>query len=848
MPQRMQPAVTSPFGNRAASLISPTPELGQSAAMGREPASIEDMGGGMDLGSMPGGPGQAPPAAFGQVPPQVPGTESEAELAADPGADPFADEASTEAWLAGITEEESLGGEIEPGTNETPEDARAANDLNFLQRYIAENLPGIRASFTKAPDELAQVARESGQFEDVWISESGEVMVKRPGGEPEDFSRWLIGAADLMKMGIEFGIRGKSAALGAAAGTTVAPGAGTAAGAVAGWTAAGVPAALLSENIADLIGEKILGIERGEDRNFAKEQAVTAGLAVGFGAIGAAVGRGARAAGQKIRDTASNYRQAVRDVVRETVEDDQTVNRLLRQHGIETFDDGRVLMVRTDPSMAAGGVPEVRAVFGDMTRFPEMRQFLAEDAAARIEAFRVLTHGARLASGDKARLGTDMVLDMQMIRKAEGQAIAGMRSHLTQEAAGIPQLMPQTTTQFQLLSDMIPASAESSPGRAIKEMITNYGMKPAEARQILDLHKQLARSMKRNKGAMSIDNAIEAYTELGRPGGFLDRGMRAPGGSQTRAVAESLKDMRDALRDDIADSMTNVLGPDAAEIYGSSMVRYREIMQSTRELTSSMLNENISSQNFINSITKGPKAYQNFKAIKTIVQESSPEQYDRLVSSYFDGLLNKNMTSMGRAGGKRLADGMPEVDFVRMSREWFDTDPRIQAELLENIGLKPEHFNAFLRGAMKRQGTAIDAMPDEMKTELARNLSVFGVGHSIARKAQAVRFTTRILESVGNWTGLGGGAPSRNNLMKWIANDGGVEQIIDATPGIKPQQAERLRAWAYSYQESPVWKMGEGAIRTTAPVASRRRAQEVIQSADPTEPESPELQRPGRRR
>lgn len=844
MPQRerLQSAVTSPFGNQAGSLHEPVP--GQES-MNREPASTMDM-------SMPGMPAESPAISRGQVP-EIETSESELEAGADPNAvnDPFADTASAEAWLAGLASEGGVP--AEPRGNESPEDARVSNDMNFMQRYLAENWPNLRKSFTRSPNELMQVAQESGQFEDVWIAESSQVMVKRPGSEPEEFDRALIGAADIMKMGIEFGIRAKSAALGGAAGgaagTAVAPiagtAAGTAAGAIAGWTGAGVPAALLSENIADLIAKNVFGIEHGEDRNFGREQATTAALAVGFGALGSGLARVGRAGVNKVRDTVSNYRDAVREITEEIVEDDRIVSQVLRQNGITASSDG-VVTLRSGPSMLASDVPEVRVMLGDMTRHPEMRQFLNQDAANREEAFRVLTRGVRLIGGDKGNLGSDMVLDMRMIRQAEGQALGGMRSHLTQEAAGVPQLMPQTTTQFQMLSDVIPDSSPQNTGRAIKEMVVNYGMKPSEARALLQQHAKFSRALNKGQGTMSIDDALELYTELGRPGGFIERGMRAPGGSSSRAVAESLSDLRHALRDDVADSMGNVLGQDAAEIYGSGMTRYREIMDATRKLTRSMTDSNISSQNFMNGLTKGPKAYSNFKAVQTIVRESNPEQYDQLVSSYFDSLINNNTTALGRVGGKSMRNGIPEVDFNKLTNEWLKIDPRIQTELLENVGLTPKHFNAFLRGALRRQSSTIEGMSDELKVQIARNISVLSVGSGLAKKAQAVRFATRMLESVGDYSGINTSGATRNNMMKWISMDGGVERIIEATPGMKPSQASRLRNWAASYQESEVWKYGTEAAKRSTTVGLRRRGSEMQSDVQPTEPQTPELRRRGR--
>lgn len=774
----MQPAVSSPYGNRGTSLPNPTPP--ESIALDQRQANAQSAQG-IESVQAPQGGLTPPPMDAGQIAPDP--ALGQETIPQDVGEVPQTAEDLLAMFAAerdGGSSELPTPEQIAEAPDETPQPQQPVpnTDLPGLSpdelKAHKERFTRFREAFAQHPDESMQVLRESGVFEDVRKTRSGAIEVKRPGEDWEDLDRSLVTARDLFTLSAEWAGRGAGALIGAAA-APFTGGASIPAGSVVGGTIA----ALAAENTADLFAQVALGIDRSPERNFLTENAIRAGLAATFGKAGKIFSNWQ--AGKKLaRESATGIVERAQNLAQGAAEDINQVNNLGIKYNLNT---GKLTL---DPQQSVGSeiIPDLNATAQDLGTLPEFQNFRQRVGEQIQEVYDGVTKslGAIIRGSNIDDLGKDFTFDSKEVRKVVGKQIGDFRRLVDDKVAGQTHVTPQT---WQTIDTMFNSTLDSKTGKPTVEMVQDMfpGLERDQAQQFIrhisDVRQAVA------DGGLSLDAAIKFERRISN---LVTSGFS--GGSRGRSIAESLKPVQDSLRSDISSIMENSLSPQQAAQYAEQVSKYRKIMEATRNVGNLMNENGLSKDAFLDRITKGGVSYDRLKNVKTLMDEANPELWNQTVEGFFQKMRNDSLSfsKIVKRGEEGVSDGV--INWGKMHRTWNKLDERIRKEFTNTLGMEASDMNAIMRVGQRIQNVAdFNALPTPEKVSLAKTAMTFAVGDALAWGRLRLNTGRSLLEGMGH----------NQAVMKWL-KDGGVEEVIKKMPALKPGARDRIRSFITSWQ------------------------------------------------
>jgi hypothetical protein len=640
-----------------------------------------------------------------------------------------------------------------------------------IKEQAREASARIKNAFTVTGPESVAVLKQSGMFDDVKEAKDG-VLVKRRGRKGwEKFDREkleLIGdTMDFTRDGFEMVVENLVRAGGIVAGTFAAPGAGT----VAGAMAAGALGAVTAKNAGDALAQTGFGIPRDPNRNMVAENALAATFGAGFTMIGSSIARRAIA-----RNSARAEAQKSVDYALKRVADTNADIAEVKASGIALGPDGKF---RMDPhqSVGSGVIPEIDATAKELSTEESFRNFRRNISESVTGAFDSVSKTLGAQAGRGAEIGDDFVLAATDVRKVEGKLIGAFRDQAETQLKGLSHPAPRTVQTLQFMQE----SFGGKPMEAAKQL----GLTAPQAKRFLDEFGKLQTMMEKTKGGMRLDTQYAWEKKLTQQ---IGAHINSPNGRQ---YAIAVMQLRDAIRDDGLDMMETSfrsMGDKEGKLLNSflsSKARYKEIMDGTRSLGKLLETENISRNELVGKLFEGKGSYKFAMSAKTLINETNPKLWDNLSAEYFSKLRNE-----------ATAPVTNNVNWGQMTKKWGGLDERLQQELLSSTGIPKEGMNALLRLGTRLQGTSFEAMAKEGRkagmVNMLKTVFVFWGGGATAKGSAA----GNLIEGMGK----------DQALAKWL-KDGGIEEILQEMPGLKPTKVQAMREWAANFTPRPIRKL-----------------------------------------
>lgn len=696
-----------------------------------------------------------------------------------------------------------------------------------LKEQFSESVARMKNAFAVTGPESLDVLKKSGLFDDV-RDQGGTIQVKRKGRKGwENFDRdkWeLIGdTLDFARDGVEALIENggriggaitgalvaapEGALVGAGAGTLVAPGPGTVAGGVGGGVAAGLAGAVpggiaggaggavIAKNVGDAIAEYVMGIKQDPERNKTQESVVAGAMGAGFSWLGSRMARN-RAAKDAAKREATKTLEYAKEQVTRTTEDIAEVAKSFQM-------DKKTGRIRLDPQQAVGPgvIPELDVTARELSTEQSFRNFRREAGDSIKSAYDSVAHALGAAAGRGAEVGDDFILTAKDVRKVEGKYIEAFRTQAESQLKGVSQPAPVTLNTLQMISQNI-----KTAGHAERQL----GLTPAQAKNYMRETDVIKRLLTRTKGNMKIDTAFALEKRLTQA---INANMDNPNG---RAYAIALLDVRNAIKDDALDMMEQSfikMGDKDGTLlkaFQASKGRYKELIGATGNLGNLLKTENISKNELVAKLFEGKGSYKFAMNAKTLINETDPKLWNQLSGEYFLKLRNDATDALDN-----------NVNWPQMEKKWRDLDPRLKKELMTASGMRPEGMEALLRLGTRVKNANFDAMPREsQKGFIKRNIKMLAVYLGGGATARGAAVGQTMVEGMGK----------DQAMMKWL-KDGGMEEILNEMPGLKPERAAGLREWVTKWSPAP---------KALGATTSRRKGQEALAAPTAVPAEEPE--------
>lgn len=691
--------------------------------------------------------------------------------------------------------------------------------LASAREQINEAATRFKNAFTVTDNESLQVLKQSGLFDDVRTTADG-LQVKRRGRKGwEKFDRdkvELIGdTLDLARDAFEGVIENigriggavggfmASAPSGAAAGIPAgAPG--MAAGAVSTGMAGAVPAAIAggavgaiaAKNAGDWLANKLRTDKDGNpipqdpERNMTKENAVAAGMGAGISWLGSKMARRAAA-----REAAAGEARKTVEYAKQRLADAQADIADLQKAGVQLGDNFKL-----DPHQVVGqgNIPELDATARDLSQNESFRNFRRQVADSVTGAYDSVARTLGAQAGRGSMVGDDFVLSAQNVREVEGRMIGEFKNQAEQQLKGVSQLAPRTTNTIQMIHSQI-----KTPGHAERQL----ALTPAQAKNYMHEVDVMKKLLIRTQGNMRLDTAFALQDRLTKS---INANINSVNG---RPYAIALMDLRNSVRDDALDMMEQSFaqmgdpGNTLLKRFQSSKARYREIMEATGGLGKMLETDNISRNEVIGKLFEGKGSYKQAMNAKTLINETNPKLWDQLAGEYFVKLRND-----------ATAPDTGVVNWSQMAKKWQNLDGRLQGELLNSTGLKPDQFNALMRLGLRVQNADFTAVARDSHTKSVIKgifTMIPGLGAGATAKGNTIG---SLVEGMGK----------NQSLPLWL-KDGGLEEILREMPGLKADKKHALREWMDNWapQTRPnLDANARGAVKGAARTVIRRRAED----------------------
>lgn len=763
--------INSPYGNRPGALPNPVPTEGMQTEVAQDQMQAAAQ---VEQASAPAG-----------APQPTPMTADEAFNSLMTADDAFA------ALTGGAGDEEgpAVNGELaqEPGGSFSAEPEPTG--LASLKEQYNETKARLINSFSVTPDEAVPALKETGIFEDV-RHYKGDLQVKRKGrGGWEDLDRAkveLIGdtldfARDAMEMTIEGGLE-IGATIGGLMGGPVTG--------IAANMAGGAAAAVTAKNAGDVVAQKFLDIKQDPKRSMVIENATAAAFGAGFGWLGSKLARN-----QAARSLLAEERKSVQGVVKqaqEAIEDVQAV----ADSGIKLTPEGDFVL---SPNVATGGTdPEIRNSAKALSDSDAFRAFEEQQGKVLQDAYSGLAERVGNFGGRKANIGEDFVLTAKHVRQAEGKLIGSFRSQVRADMKGkkLPtqniakevgetfealggkiEVIPVTPKKQTPADKLMGRAPEAAPKNKIRIQVPtvqnilreNPSMTKEQASAYRTELTQLATKLKRSKGKMLIADQEILVKQLSER---IENAMKSANGG---AYATKLIKLRNAVKEDWIKSIADSLPEEATETYLKSVARYREIMGSVESLGKVLETEDISKDVLVKKLFESGKSFEFMQSAKTLIQETQPELWGDLVSSYFQRMNRNAMEETVEAGADGTKRTITNFNWKKINNNWRNLDPRVQEELQNTIGVKPGGVDALINLGRRYQNADVNYLAKQPTSniiaQMIKGVISFSMGGGAAKGTAVVPY----IENMGK----------DQALMRWLQRDGNVEQFVKELKGYK---------------------------------------------------------------
>lgn len=737
----MAPAVTSPFGNNGQNVVNPVPPEAIALQQAQDNAQVTQA---LDMNALNQNGLMTPEqAAMAPAQPVQQAPASLDDLFAQFDAEDAAQETSATAAL--------------------PEQSLAQSGLEQIREAGAR----IRNAFTVTPRESVETLRGTGLFDDVRLGANGVEVIRKGRGAWEPFDRdklELLGdtldwTRDVFETAVEGGTEVAGTIAGALGGAGV--------GAIPANIAAGAAGAVVAKNFGDAVARNLLGIKTDPERSLPTESAVAGAIGAGFGWLGSTLARRNAERSAKALASEGSYARTMEQVA-DTMDDIDMV----RNSGINIDGNGEF---RVDLNMATGG--QHQEALGQAKWLSDQdgyRNFVETQGENIQGAYDSLAGTVAGLAGKNKNLGEDFVLSAADIRKAEGRLIGDYRK-LAREAGKVPQPATRTTEQVNNLITQFGGNVEVKPkagtrgnwltgesataGKGVdvhiklpssQDIMRQYpGMTEGQANLLRGELGTLAGQLNSGQGKIRIDDLEVAYNRINKA---IQNGMNSANG---KSYAVALMDLRNSMRDDWVDGIGNVIPQSAKSDYVQSVRRYREIMQATDNLGRVLDSSDISKDALVKQMFESPKAWQNIKGAKTLIEETNPELWTNLAGEYFNRVIRTNTDEFGT------------TNYKAVSKQWSKLDPRVQEELAKTVGFTVEGIDALNRLGTKYQNSTFDyLMKESEQGAIKRTVKTAIAGWLGGGAAQATA-------AVNNMKGVG----KDGALIRWLQADGNMSQI-----------------------------------------------------------------------
>lgn len=712
-----------------------------------------------------------------------------------------------------MPEEEPTMGLEDPNQMQSP--MPAPEGIAALKEQTREAGARLKNAFAVTDRESIETLKKSGLFDDVQLGDNGRVQVKRKGrGGWEDFDREkfeLIGdsidwARDILEGTIENafrvggGISGAAvavpsgAASGAVAGAPAGP-LGAAAGAVTGGGLAatlgfttgaavgGAAGAVTAKQAGDAVAEKLFGIVPDPDRSKVQENATAMAFGAGFNVLSSKLARR-----QALKASQTREAKKTLDYARGKAEEAQQMINDVKESGIKLGQDGKF---RLDPQqlVGGGGVPDLDVTAKEMSRNTAFQNFRRQIGQNISDAYDSVAKTIGSLSGREGELGKEFVINAQDIRTAEGKLIGSFRKLADQKLVDQSRQAPKTVKAVSDLLIELGGKVENVARKGGYEnanwkviapdlgdvMKANPSLTKNQAKFLIQEVVQLNERLLRAGGNLPVDEVERLYT------GFRGKIDASIGTANGKAYAMKLIDLKNAVRDDWTRMINEVLPDSQKGAYEKSLARYSEMMGATETLGKLLQTEDISRNALISNLFEGKNSLKMARGAKTLIQESNPGLWQDLTSEYIKKL---RLDHIDPISGK--------TDWSAISKKWNGIGSEMQQEILEGSGIDKKAMDGLIGLGLRFQGADFGALPKATKRGVIRSL--FGLlGPTMATtKGDAA---SNLLEGIGR----------EESMMLWL-KDGGLNEVLNTMPGLKPDMEQRLRGWISDWTPSAVKK------------------------------------------
>lgn len=182
----------------------------------------------------------------------------------------------------------------------------------------------------------------------------------------------------------------------------------------------------------------------------------------------------------------------------------------------------------------------------------------------------------------------------------------------------------------------------------LKELEVTQNMTPTQVAFMAKRVSNLGDELLTNTAGLAPGKVDLLYKEMVQTAQNNSKDMSS--GTFKTAVA-----LRNAARDDFSQGIGQVIGPDEQAAYTADMSRYSSIRGAQDTLKGLFKKDNVSPQDLVNYMRSGGIGNADrIVALKTTVQQESPESWDAISKAYFDKLLSDNQYT--GAAGQRMGN------------------------------------------------------------------------------------------------------------------------------------------------------------------------------------------------
>jgi hypothetical protein len=681
---------------------------------------------------------EAPAAA--NIPAQAVGSNLDAELAAlegnvAPSATPV------------TPQEQPIQMEAEPSF------AQANLTRQGIANQAIDAFQRFKYAFTTSDKEAVKTLKDSGAYQDVRKNSEGDILIQRKGAKKyEKFDKStfeLVGdLLDQSRVAVEgaaeLGGRVAGAVGGAITGAATGLGVGAVPGAAIGQAVGGGVAATAAQNATDLFAQYALGIERDGDRSRLAESATTFGLSTLF------TGLGAKIAAKAASSTAKKEAFAVtKDFVQTKIDEAAEAIQEIKTAGIMKQGDEFFL----DPAQTAGQiVPEFARGAKDLASDRSFQAFRLKQGKVLQDAYDTVAQSIGNSVGRPGR-SQNFSLDVNDLKKFEGETIGKFREAALASSKGSPQVLPKFQEALSKASGSLGVPPGSSLGDYVKAAQASLPeLPPSQAAAYAKTLHSFDSLVARNKGALPLGTIDKEYQNLT---GQINRLMKSQNG---RDLGGLFIDLKNGLRDDWTTAIGNNTSGATKSAYQEALGTYSATMTNIKDLGSLIKQDNVSLDALSQAIFKPGMKADQVKAVKTLAQSSDPQMWRDITGEYMNSLKAKHSSG-------------DSIDWTKVQKSLGSLSSDVQKEILEGSGYTMKTFDALSKVDLAFKaggGTNFDVQPSpKQKHLLVRAISAMMSPGSLLSEEQA----TSAINSLG----------TNRNLGTWL-KEGGAKELLKQLP------------------------------------------------------------------